>query len=89
MGFLWALLMPALIVAGGILVKKAFATVDVAKRNELVRQAETIEYNKGGYIIPNFKNTVDAYSNKLAGFVKNDVMGIPLGRWRLQKVYFK
>jgi len=27
MGFLWALLMPALIVAGGILVKKAFAVV--------------------------------------------------------------
>jgi peptide/nickel transport system substrate-binding protein len=71
------------------IVTKAFATVDDAKRNELVRQAETIEYNKGGYIIPNFKNTVDAYSNKLAGFVKNDVMGIPLGRWRLQKVYFK
>ena len=71
------------------LVKQAFATVDDAKRNALVRQAETIEYNKGGYIIPNFKNTLDAYSNKLAGFVKTDVMGIPLGRWRLHKVFFK
>lgn len=71
------------------LVKQGLATVDDAKRNEIVREAQTIEYNQGGYIIPGFKSTIDAYSSKLAGFVKTDVTSIPLGRWRLHRVYFK
>jgi peptide/nickel transport system substrate-binding protein len=71
------------------LVKKAFATVDDAKRNELVRQAERIQYNQGGFIIPIFKNTIDAHSDKIAGVVTSDVTSIPLGRWRLHRVYFK
>lgn len=71
------------------IVKEALRTLDDTKRNELVAEAETIEYNEGGYCIPSFKNQLDAYSNKLAGLVENDVMGTPLGRWRLSKVYFK
>jgi peptide/nickel transport system substrate-binding protein len=71
------------------LVQEGFATVDDAKRNEIVREAATIEYNEGGYIIPTFRNLLDAYSEKVAGMTTNDVTGISLGRWRLNKVYFK
>jgi peptide/nickel transport system substrate-binding protein len=69
------------------LVNQAFATVDDTKRNELVTEAATIDYNEGGYIIPQFKNQLDAHSDKLAGFVTNDVTGTPLGRWRFHDVY--
>jgi len=71
------------------LVQEAFATVDDAKRNELVREAATIEYNEGGYIIPTFRNLLDAYSDKVVGITTNDVMGISLGRWRLKDVWLK
>ena len=70
------------------IIQEALQTVDAAKRNELVAEAETIEYEEGGYIICSFQNQVDAYSSKLAGIVTDDVEGIPLGRWRLSKVYF-
>ena len=48
------------------IVKEAFGTVDeAAKRNELIAQAQEIEYNEGGYIIWAFRNQVDAYSDKI------------------------
>jgi peptide/nickel transport system substrate-binding protein len=68
------------------LIKDALRTVDDGKRNELVGQAATIEYEEGGYIINTFKNQLDAYSDNVTGIVTNDVMGIPLGRWRFHKV---
>ena len=71
------------------LVNEGFATVDDAKRNEIVREAATIEYNEGGYIIPCFRNILDAYSKKVVGLTTNDVMGISLGRWRLKDVYLQ
>ena len=55
------------------LVKEAFGTVDDAKRNQLISEASTIEYNEGGYIIWSFNVLKDGYnSSKLAGLV-NDV----------------
>ncbi len=71
------------------LVQEATKTADDNKRNDLIRQANTIEYNEGGYIIPTFKNQLDAHSDKLVGIEQNEVIGIPLGRWRLHTVYFK
>ena len=71
------------------IVNEAFATVDQTKRNELIGEAATIDYNEGGYIIPTFKNQLDAYSQKLAGLEMNDATGTPLGRWRFHDVYFK
>ncbi len=71
------------------LVKEALRTVDDDQRNALVGEAATIEHNEGGYIIPTFKNQLDAYTDKVGGIVTNDVMGIPLGRWRFREVYFK
>jgi len=71
------------------MIKEALRTVDDDQRNALVSEAATIEHNEGGYIIPTFKNQLDAYSDKVGGIVTNDVMGIPLGRWRFREVYFK
>ena len=51
------------------LVEQAYATVDDAKRNELITQASTIEYNEGGYIIYAFDKQVDAFTAKVAGAV--------------------
>ena len=49
------------------LVDQAFKTVDDTKRNELVGEAATIEYNTGGYIIYAFDDQVDAHSTKVMG----------------------
>lgn len=57
------------------LVEEAFKTVDDAKRNELITQASTIEYNEGGYIIYAFDKQVDAHSTKVAGVIP-DVSGL-------------
>lgn len=71
------------------LVKEAFKTVDDAKRNELITEAATIEYNEGAYIIYSFDHLVDAYSPTIAGAVA-DFSGIGMSacnaRYRL--VYF-
>jgi peptide/nickel transport system substrate-binding protein len=51
------------------LVKEAYTTVDDTKRNELISEAATIEYNEGGYVIYAFDNQVDAMSAKVKGMV--------------------
>ena len=71
------------------LVEEAYTTVDDTKRNELITEASTIEYNEGGYIIYAFDKQVDAHSMKVAGAVA-DVLRTRLrgrnARYRL--VYF-
>jgi peptide/nickel transport system substrate-binding protein len=71
------------------LVEEAYRTVDDAKRNELITEASTIEYNEGGYIIYAFDNQVDAFSKKLAGAVP-DVSGLgsAAANARYRLVYF-
>jgi peptide/nickel transport system substrate-binding protein len=51
------------------LVNEAYTTVDDAKRNELITQAATIEYNEGGYIVYAFDNQVDAMASTVMGMV--------------------
>ncbi len=51
------------------LVNEAFKTVDDAKRNALITEASTMEYNEGGYIICGFDNQVDAHSSKVTGMI--------------------
>jgi peptide/nickel transport system substrate-binding protein len=68
------------------LVKQARATVEEAKRRELVRRAQQIEYERGGYIVWGFPNQVDAYTTKVAGFVP-DKGGIPLTSYGFGRVW--
>lgn len=69
------------------IVQEAFSTVDEAKRNELIAQAQEIEYNEGGYIVWSFRNQVDAYSAKIAG-LNEDKLGAALGQFGFKDVYF-
>ena len=49
------------------IVQEAFKTVDETKRNELVAEASTIEYETGGNMVWQFSNLLDGYSDKLTG----------------------
>jgi peptide/nickel transport system substrate-binding protein len=69
------------------LINQARATVDETQRNQLLREAQTIEYNTGGYIIPYFSNQIDAYSAKLTGFVEAR-SGFPLANYWFKNVGF-
>ena len=69
------------------IVQEAFTTVDETKRNELIGQAQEIEFNEGGYIIWAFRNQVDANSDKIAGVVPSK-LGIPLGNFDFKNAYF-
>ena len=69
------------------LVNKAYKTVDQTARNALITQAQTIEYNTGGYIVWAWRNQVDAYSTKTTGY-KLDKLGGPIGRMYFKDVYF-
>ncbi len=51
---------------------EAVQTVDDTKRNELIAQMSTIEYDKGGYIIYQFNVLQDAYTDKVTGAVADN-----------------
>jgi peptide/nickel transport system substrate-binding protein len=50
------------------LYRQALATVNLAKRRDIIREMQRMEYDEGGYIVWGFKNTLDAYSAKVGGF---------------------
>ena len=70
------------------IVQEAFRTVDETKRNKLVSDALTIEYDEGASILWAFRDLLDGYSGKLGG-VKPDKSGSALGSYRFNVVYFK
>jgi len=71
------------------LVNEAYTTVDDTKRNELITEASTMEYNEGGYIVYAFDNQVDAYSAKVAGAVPDySGLGSAAANARYRLVYF-
>lgn len=49
------------------LIDRARREPDPAKRNQLLHDAQEIEYHTGGYIIWGFKRQLDAYSNLVQG----------------------
>lgn len=66
----------------------ALRTTDPARRRQLYKDAQAIQHERGGYLIWSFEDTVDAYSSKVAGFVKPDRSGYGLGGARFNKVHF-
>ena len=69
------------------LINQARAELDATKRAQILREAEKMEYDQGGYIIPYFSNQIDAYSGKLGGFVEAK-SGFPLGNYWFKNVGF-
>ena len=49
---------------------------------------QRIQYERGGYLIWSFQNSVDAYSKKLGGIQPVDETAWGLGRCQLHKLYF-
>jgi peptide/nickel transport system substrate-binding protein len=69
------------------LIQQARAEVDEAKRTDILHEAQTMQYEQGGYIIPYFSNIIDAYSAKLGGFVEAKC-GFPFGNYWLKNIGF-
>jgi peptide/nickel transport system substrate-binding protein len=68
------------------LVNRARRELDEPRRIELLREAQKIEYDSGGYIVWGFKNQVDAYSAKVTGFVPD--RNLPLSSFQFRMVSF-
>jgi peptide/nickel transport system substrate-binding protein len=69
------------------LIRQAQGELDASKRNELVRAAQAIEYDSGGYIVWAFSNQLDAYSSQVSGF-RPGRAGLPLTNYGFRRVGF-
>jgi peptide/nickel transport system substrate-binding protein len=69
------------------LTDEARGTLDKDKRCALLKQAQKLEYEKGGHIIWGFRNQVDAYSAKITGLQPSKT-GTPLGNYGFAQVSF-
>jgi peptide/nickel transport system substrate-binding protein len=69
------------------LINQARAEVDEAKRTEILHEAQKMQYDQGGYIIPYFSNIIDAHSSKVSGFAPAK-SGFPFGNYWLKNVGF-
>jgi peptide/nickel transport system substrate-binding protein len=69
------------------LITQARGEVDDAKRADILHQAQQMQYDQGGYIIPYFSNIIDAYTAKVSGFVAAK-SGFPFGNYWLKNVGF-
>lgn len=69
------------------LIQQARGEVDDAKRKDILHEAQTMQYEQGGYIIPYFSNIIDAHSAKLGGFVEAK-SGFPFGNYWFKNIGF-
>ena len=69
------------------LVNEAWKTTDDAKRNELVTEAQTIEYNEGGYILWSYNISSDGYKDTIGGMVHDVFGGSSIG-YRYHLLYY-
>ena len=68
------------------LYKQGLATVDAKKRAEIAHEMQKIDYEEGGYIIPFFPPTIDAYSKKVHGLAEGKT-GVPFNQHNYKKVW--
>ena len=66
---------------------EANKTQDPGVRKEVLYEMQMIDFTQGGYIIPCFVDSLDAYSSKLTGFQKGKV-GEPLGNFNFEDYSF-
>jgi peptide/nickel transport system substrate-binding protein len=70
------------------LIREARGELDDDKRCEILHDAQQIEYEEGGHIIPYFSNAIDAHSAEIGG-IKEARSGFTLGNYGLRSVGFK
>jgi peptide/nickel transport system substrate-binding protein len=68
------------------LINKARAELDESKRNELLTEAQRLEYDNGGLLIWGFGNQVDAYAEQVTGFVPD--RNLPLSSYQFRDISF-
>ncbi|MFD6952491.1 peptide ABC transporter substrate-binding protein [Nocardiopsis sp. TSRI0078] len=68
--------------------EEARRTADEEARNELIRKAQRIEYEKGGYIVWGFVNLLDGHSTAVHG-LEPAVSGHPLGSYAFHRVWMQ
>jgi peptide/nickel transport system substrate-binding protein len=71
------------------LIAQALKTPNKALRNEIIADAQKIEYDEGAYIVSSFYNKVDAHSAKVTGFGAGHPGGNSLSNYTLRSVGFK
>ena len=69
------------------LIREARAELDEDRRCELLGEAQRLEYEQGGYIIPYFSNAIDAHSSTIGG-IQEAKSGFTLGNYQLRTVGF-
>jgi len=69
------------------LIRQARGELDEDKRCDLLKEAQKLEYEQGGYIIPYFSNAIDAHSAKIGG-IQQARSGFTLGNYQLRSVGF-
>jgi peptide/nickel transport system substrate-binding protein len=66
---------------------EANATFDPARRRALLREMQEFDFTRGGYIIPAFIDSLDAYSTKITGYTAARV-GQPLSNFDFEHFAF-
>lgn len=56
-------------------------------QKELLRKMQEFDFNEGGYIIPAFVDSLDAYSHKIRGYTPARI-GQPLSNFGMENWYF-
>ena len=69
------------------LIQQARAELDDAKRKEILVEAQTMQYEEGGYIIQYFSNIIDAHSTSLGGFTEAK-SGFPFANYWFKNIGF-
>jgi peptide/nickel transport system substrate-binding protein len=66
---------------------QANATLDPAARRQITWQMQQIDFGQGGYIIPAFIDTLDAYSTTITGYAPSR-LGQPLDDYAFARLAF-
>jgi peptide/nickel transport system substrate-binding protein len=66
---------------------QANATLDPSLRKEITWQMQQIDFDQGGYIIPAFIDTLDAYSTTITGYAPSR-LGQPLDDYAFARFSF-
>jgi peptide/nickel transport system substrate-binding protein len=66
---------------------EANATFDPARRREVLHEMQEFDFTRGGYIIPAFIDSLDAYSTKITGYTAARV-GQPLSNFDFESFAF-
>ena len=66
---------------------QANKTTDAALRREIVYEMQKIDFNQGGYILPCFIDSIDAYRSNVQGHVQGGV-GEAMGNFNFEDYWF-